>query len=231
MSAFHKIIANVKSALERAPRVPPPHAPAAGAIVPVTHDARRTELISQFARELEAVGGTFLGVFSPDESKSRIVALAREIGARNAAVGAGVTLDTGAIVRALEQSGVAVIQSGANSDAERTAFRERLANCDLGIVEADAAIASTGTLAVVGAPDRPNSLTLLPPANLILVHADRMRPDLAAAIAGIGAATFVTNRVALITGPSRTADIEKMIVLGVHGPKKLYALAVWPNEA
>ena len=105
-----------------------------------------------------------------------------------------------------------------------------MAGCDLGIVEADAAIASTGTLAVVGSAASPNSLTLLPPANLIMVSADRMRPDLAAAVAAIGAETFTSKRVALITGPSRTADIEKMIVVGVHGPKQLYALAIWPNE-
>jgi L-lactate dehydrogenase complex protein LldG len=84
---------------------------------------------------------------------------------------------------------------------------------------------------VIGAPNRPNSLTLVPPNNLIIVNADRMQPDLAAAIAGIGAETFTAKRVAMITGPSRTADIEKMIVLGVHGPKKLYVLAIWPREA
>ena len=175
--------------------------------------------------------GAFLGVFSPDEIRTRVVALAREIGAHTAAIGAGVTLDADPIARALEQAGVAVLRPGASGDAERAAFRDRLANCDLGIIEADAAIAATGTLAVVGAPNRPSSLTLLPPSNLIIIHADRMRPDLAAAVAGIGAETFTTKRVALITGPSRTADIEKMIVLGVHGPKKLYALAIWPNEA
>jgi L-lactate dehydrogenase complex protein LldG len=237
MSAFHKMIATVKSALERAPRAVPAHAAALSPVVPVAFDARRTELLAQFARELEAVGGSFLGAFAPDEIRTRTVALAREIGARTAAIGAGVTLDADPIARALEQAGVAVIRppgvrGGAGpDDAARAAYRERLAGCDLGIVEADAAIAATGTLAVVGAPDRPNSLTLLPPSNLIIIHADRMRPDLAAAVAGIGAETFIAKRVALITGPSRTADIEKMIVLGVHGPKKLYAIAIWPNEA
>jgi L-lactate dehydrogenase complex protein LldG len=200
-------------------------------IVPVTHNARRAELISQFARELEAVGGAFLGVFSPDEVRARTVALAREIGAHTAALGAGVTLDTAAVARALEQAGIAVIRPGTSGDADRASYRERLAGCDLGIVEADAGIAATGTLAVIGTPASPNSLTLLPPSNLIIVNADRMRPDLGAAVAAIGAQTFTSKRVALITGPSRTADIEKMIVLGVHGPKKLYALAIWPNEA
>jgi L-lactate dehydrogenase complex protein LldG len=230
MGAFHKMIATVKSALERAPRAAPAHATSPGVIVPVAHNARRTELISQFARELEAVGGTFLGVFAPDEIRSRAVALAREIGAHTAAIGAGITLDTATIARALEQAGVAVIRPGASGDTERASFRDRLVACDLGIVEADAAIAATGTLAVIGTAESPNSLTLLPPANLIIVNADRMRPDLAATVTAIGAETFTSRRVALITGPSRTADIEKMIVLGVHGPKKLYALVIWPNE-
>ena len=161
--------------------------------------------------------------------RARTVALAREIGARTAAIGAGLTLDTAAVSRALEQAGIAVISPGASGDAERASFRERVAGCDLGIVEADAGIAATGTLAVIGTPESPNSLTLLPPSNLIIINADRMRPDLAATVAAIGAESFTSRRVALITGPSRTADIEKMIVIGVHGPKKLYALAIWPN--
>jgi len=249
MSAFHKMIATVKSALEVAPRASSPHTPftadavSASAtpmhsprqLLPVAQLARRAELTAQFARELDAVGGVFLGAVTPDEVRMRVVSLARELGARTAAIGAGVTLDADSIARALEHAGVAVIWPGAQGtgpdDAGRAAFRGHLAGCDLGIAEADAGIASTGTLAVVGAPNRPNSLTLLPPNNLIIVNADRMRPDLAAAIAGIGAETFTTKRVALITGPSRTADIEKMIVLGVHGPKKLYVLAIWPHEA
>jgi L-lactate dehydrogenase complex protein LldG len=237
MSAFHKMIATVKSALERTPRAVPAHGAAPSPAVPVAPDARRTELLAQFARELEAVGGAFLGAFAPDEIRARAVALAREIRVRTAAIGAGVTLDADPIARALEHTGVAVIRptgarrAGVADDAARAAYREQVAGCDLGIIEADAAIAATGTLAVIGTPDRPNSLTLLPPSNLIIIHADRMQPDLAAAIANIGATTFNTKRVALITGPSRTADIEKMIVLGVHGPKKLYAIAIWPNEA
>jgi len=230
MSAFHKMIATVKSALERGPRVEPAHVATPEVIVPVAHNACRTELIAQFAREIEAVGGAFLGVYAPEEIHARTVGLAREIGARIAAIGTGITLDTGAVARALEQAGIGVIWPGGNGDAERASFRDRVAGCDLGIVEADAAIASTGTFAVIGRPDSPNSLTLLPPSNLIIVNADRMRSDLAATITAIGAESFTSKRVALITGPSRTADIEKMIVLGVHGPKKLYAMVIWSNE-
>ena len=90
------------------------------------------------------------------------------------------------------------------------------------MVEADYAIAATGTLAMLATPERPGSLTLLPPVNVILVNADRIVPDLAAVIAAIGPAAIATHRLALITGPSRTADIEKRIVIGVHGPREIH---------
>ena len=109
-------------------------------------------------------------------------------------------------------------------------LRERLARCDLAVVEADYAISATGTLVVVATPERPGSLTLLPPANILLVEAARILPDMAAVVSALGPDTIREHRVAFITGPSRTADIEKMIVLGVHGPKDLYAAAVWSGE-
>ncbi len=108
---------------------------------------------------------------------------------------------------------------------------ERFASCDIGIAEAHYAIASTGTFAVMTAEARPSSLTLLPPISVIIVNIDRVVPSLAAAIAAFGVDAISTNRVSFITGPSRTADIEKRIVMGVHGPKMLYGAIIWPaNE-
>ena len=65
-------------------------------------------------------------------------------------------------------------------------MRERVANADLGIAEADFAIASTGTLAVVSNGDRPSAITLLPPATLAIVQIDRVMANLAAVLAELG---------------------------------------------
>jgi L-lactate dehydrogenase complex protein LldG len=235
MSGLTRLIANVKTALAQRPQSarqfvstpnsgihadrPPP--------LPVAPALRHMELGAQLARELVKVDGHFMGTFTPDEAREQAVSLAKQIGATRIAIGASVVLDEGPMARALEHAGFAVTSyRNAAADAA-TVIADQMAQCDLGIVEADYGIAATGTFAVTGAPGRPLSLSLLPPVNLIFVYASRLVPDLATAVAALGPETVIKHRIALITGPSRTADIEKMIVVGVHGPKRLYAMIVW----
>jgi L-lactate dehydrogenase complex protein LldG len=230
MAELHKIVAALKDALEVG-QEPDAARAAAHAPVPVAPSAERAELAARFHRELEAVAGRFLGIVTPAELAARIVEAAQERRARTVAVGAGVVNDADAIASALASAGMTVVRPGAVGNAEmRAAMRDRLARCDLGIAEAHYAIASTGTLAIVSAERRPGAVTLLPPATLVLVQIDRLVPDVAAVLASLGSETIAAHRVTLITGPSRTADIEKMIVLGVHGPKSLDVALVWPRE-
>ncbi len=230
MAELHKIIASVKDALGTGARSNNSHDAAATAAVPVAQSAQRAELASSFARELEEVGGKFLGILTPAEVTNRIVSLATEIGARTVALGQGVALDMDAIGEALERADFRIVRTVPVADTERAAMRARVADADLGIAEADFAIASTGTLAVVSTANRPSSLTLLPPASLVIVQIDRVMANLAAVLAKMGPAGVAANRLTLITGPSRTADIEKRIVLGVHGPKSLHVIVVWPHD-
>jgi len=198
--------------------------------MPVAQSAQRAELASTFARELEEVGGKFLGVLTPAEVTNRIVNLAGELGAKTVALGQGIVSDMGAIGEALERADFRIVRTLPVADTERAAMRARVADAELGIAEADFAIASTGTLAVVSTAHRPGSLTLLPPASLVIVQIDRVMANLAAMLAALGPSGVAANRLTLITGPSRTADIEKRIVLGVHGPKSLHVIVVWPQN-
>ncbi|MGH7914206.1 MAG: LutC/YkgG family protein [Candidatus Binataceae bacterium] len=228
MGEFHKLIASVREALER--HGAPAHNGTADSIapVPIAEAARRVELASQFARELQALGGHFLGTLTVKEAVAQVLEVAAALNARTAAVGAGIVNDPAPIIAALERAGISVIRTAAiDDDTARGELRGKLARCDFAVVEADYAIAATGTLAMVATPESPGTLTLLPPVNVILVSAGRILPDLAAAIAAIGAATIASHRLALVTGPSRTADIEKRIVLGVHGPREIHVAAIW----
>jgi len=230
VAELHKIIASVKDALGNRDRSNNSHDAAGPAAVPVAQSAQRAELASSFARELEEVGGKFLGILTPAEVTNRIVTLAGEIGAKTVALGQGVALDMDAIGEALERADFRIVRTVPVADTERAAMRARVADAELGIAEADFAIASTGTLAVVSTANRPSSLTLLPPASLVIVQIDHVMANLAAVIAEMGPAGVAANRLTLITGPSRTADIEKRIVLGVHGPKSLHVIVVWPRD-
>jgi L-lactate utilization protein LutC len=229
VAELHKIIAGVKNALGTGARSNS-HDAVASAPVPVAQSAHRAELASTFARELEEVGGKFLGILTPAEVANRIVSLAGEIGAKTVALGQGVACDMDAVGEALERADFRIVRTVPVADTERAAMRSRVADAELGIAEADFAIASTGTLAVVSNANRPSSLTLLPPASLVIVQIDRLMASLAALLAALGPDGVAANRLTLITGPSRTADIEKRIVLGVHGPKSLHAIVVWPQD-
>ncbi len=169
-------------------------------------------------------------MLTPGEVNSRIVSLAGEIGAKTVALGQGLALDMDAAGEALERADFRIVRTLPVADSERAAMRARVADAELGIAEADFAIASTGTLAVVANANRPGSLTLLPTASLVIVQIDRVMPNLAAVLAAMGPEGVAANRLTLITGPSRTADIEKRIVLGVHGPKSLHVIVVWPHD-
>jgi L-lactate dehydrogenase complex protein LldG len=228
MAELHKIVATLKNALQSGARSDQKQAPGSAAVSPGAH---RAELASRFQRELESVAGRFLGILTPAEAAARAADVARERNARMVAIGDGLLTDADEIATAIHTAGVGVVRPAPVATEEaRAAMVDRIAHCEMAIAEADCAIASTGTLAVVSTERRPSALTLLPPASLLLVQIDRLVPDLAAALELLGAETIATRRVTLITGPSRTADIEKMIVLGVHGPKALDVILVWPRD-
>ncbi|MGD0075661.1 MAG: lactate utilization protein [Candidatus Binataceae bacterium] len=230
MSEFQKLLADVKTALEHGAAERPHPVEDAAAAVPMTHVARRAALGSKFVRELTAVAGQVIEVGSAGDAVKEIVELARRTGARSAV--SGEPLDTGLsrIDAELQRLGVEVICTGPVAKDDFAPMRARIARADLGIIEADYAIAATGTIAVIANATRPRSVSLLPPTSVFILHIDRIVSDLAALMRTIGPEKVSDNPLVLITGPSRTADIEKRIVLGVHGPKDLYVVLIWPKD-
>lgn len=229
MSEFQELLATLRGALEKP-------APAEQAVdhenrsLPVAPAARRAELGFKFIRELEAVGGHVIQVSSGSEAAERIVELAGELGAHSVALGKGAAADLDRAARDLARKGLLVITFGLISNEARPEFRARMAQCDIGVAEADYGIAASGSLAVISTETSPRSLTLLPQTSVIVLHIDRLLPDLAAVTRAIGAQTVAAHPLVFITGPSRTADIEKRIVLGVHGPRQLCVILIWPQE-
>jgi len=102
---------------------------------------------------------------------------------------------------------------------------DELFQADLGLTAAQHAIAETGTLVLVSDVERNRLASLLPPVHVALLRADAILPDLGAALAAVHDADAGPPRtITFITGPSRTADIELTLVVGVHGPQELHVI-------
>ncbi len=95
---------------------------------------------------------------------------------------------------------------------------------DVGITTAQAAIAETGTLVLDFAKERHRLASLVPPVHIAIVDAASIFQTLAEALAFINQNGDISPAVTFITGPSRTADIELTLAIGVHGPQELYVI-------
>ncbi len=98
-----------------------------------------------------------------------------------------------------------------------------LEKCDAGISECDFLIAQTGSVMLTARSGGGRGLSVLPPHHVVIARRDQLLPDLPSGYAAMkkkydGA---WPSLITLITGPSRTGDIERILVLGAHGPKKL----------
>ena len=92
------------------------------------------------------------------------------------------------------------------------------AAADLGVTSAVAAIATTGTLVQDSRAAGGRSGSLLPPVHLCILPASRIVGTSAAVLRVLGDGRALPSNLVLITGPSRSGDIEQIMTLGVHGP-------------
>ncbi len=101
---------------------------------------------------------------------------------------------------------------------------------DLNAVSAAfAAVAETGTLALVSGPENPTTLNFLPDNHFVVLFAADVAADAESVFARLKAvygAGALPRTVNFITGPSRSADIEQTLLLGAHGPRRLHIVVV-----
>ncbi len=95
-----------------------------------------------------------------------------------------------------------------------------MAQCELGVTEADFILPETGTLVLRSSEEMPRAVSLLPRVHLAIVTDAALRADLHQVFAEAKDSHYLV----FITGPSRTSDIELTPTLGMHGPK---FLLVW----
>lgn len=219
MSEREKILGRIREALKVEAPVPGAHGQGHFAAAPSTPRQwlpavgnSSEEQFALFAKNSADLKTNFQLLNSADEARSAMVALRDSESWKRAACHSGDL--TNAICPPLN---LPLLRTDKPYDALE------LEKCDVGISECDAIIAQTGSVLVTNRSAGGRALSVLPPHHVVLARREQMVADLPAAY------ELLKNKyggnypsmISFITGPSRTGDIERILVLGAHGPKKL----------
>jgi len=113
-------------------------------------------------------------------------------------------------------------------DGERGFDKDYLEGCDAGITLCDALVAQTGSILVSSATCGGRALSIVPHVHIVVASANQVVPTVGDALTATKERYQgrMPSMVGFITGPSRTGDIERILVLGAHGPKELFVVIV-----
>ncbi len=210
MDSRNRILNRIRRALQK----PAPRPAVPTDVGPVFPPISEAELLPRFERELIALKADYHRAANWEEARAWVKSVADSRGF------ARVALSPDPSVR----EAAALLPHAMALNAEDCGAK--LADTDLGITACDALVAMTGSVVLTAQSGFGRALSILPPAHMVVAHRSQLLPGLAEAI------RLLRNRhgkmwpsmSTFITGPSRTADIEKILVLGAHGPKRLFIL-------
>ena len=174
---------------------------------------RLRELVVEFSAGLSALGGS-CELVPPAQVADR----ARELLADSAVVQVDPQLLDQRVHQALSESGAVSCVEVASQ-----AWRESCAAADWGVTDASALVAETGSVLLCAATGRPRATSLLPYRHMVIAPLSRLVPRLEDAIISLHDAP---SQWLMVTGPSRTSDIENDLTIGVHGPGVLHVLII-----
>jgi L-lactate dehydrogenase complex protein LldG len=221
------IFARIREALkEPAPPHHEQHAPVAAGS-PVTAPFREwlpqvgptiEDRIALFAKLSEMLKTEFVVCTNIKAAAKHLTKLAQENGWKSVATHGGELSD--ALAGKLSET-VSLLKVDGGYD------KSALEACDAGLTECECLIAQTGSVCVTTRSSGGRALSVLPPHHVVIACKSQLLPDLTASyelLAQKYATSGYPSYMGFITGPSRTGDIERILVLGAHGPKRLTVL-------
>lgn len=200
----------------------------AGPIPPrgkIGYQGAEGDLAARFCSELAVAGGLAHVVLDREGAIVRARELIQEKSARRILLGRGAFLDSLDLPDRLRSQGLEIKVVDQLSDST---CRDSFFAAELSISGVDYLIAETGTVVLLTRPEEPRSLSLLPPIHIAIAERGQLLPDLFDLFElplwpeWGGPPSCLT----LITGPSKTGDIELRLVTGVHGPGELHVILV-----
>lgn len=117
------------------------------------------------------------------------------------------------------------------SPAERQSIRRRITDAYIGVTSADYCVAETGTLVIKNRLNQPRAVSLVPSIHVAVIELKQLVSDLKELYGLLqhdmdGNREGLTNCMTFISGPSKTGDIELVMVHGAHGPRALYLYVI-----
>jgi L-lactate dehydrogenase complex protein LldG len=185
---------------------------------PASDDGR--PLPQRFSEELRAVGGV-VELVSPDDLTGAVAAAAAEADARTAVIGPDLGSFAGPVADGLNRSHIEVLDPDGAEE-----WREACARADLGVTGALVGVASSGSILTAAGTESSRLASLLPPGHLVVLPVERLIAGFEELFASLPGHLEGASSAVLLTGPSRTADIEMVLVRGVHGPRDVHVLLV-----
>ncbi|PRR72452.1 Lactate utilization protein C [Moorella humiferrea] len=173
------------------------------------------DLIAAFTRQAGVMGAQILPVEGRRELGKALAEALKPCGRRAALFASPLVRETN-LEEALTAAGFTVEKDGPDFARE----------ADVGIVEFDYGIAETGTLAMDATALKARLAAMLPLTCVALLRTKRIRANLTEVIEAYLERGSWPGYFTLVTGPSRTADIERSLTIGVHGPERLLIVLV-----
>lgn len=180
-------------------------------------------MIGKFRQGAEAAGAEVVECRSPDAALAAIARLLKEEGVGSN--GQTAVWPDGPLRSCFHPELLAQMLPGLVLDVTRGSAAEARA----GITEFDFGAASTGTLLQDASAAAQRLASTLPPVHIALLRAGAIVADINAALRRFDPAR--APFLALVTGPSRTADIERVLTIGVHGPRRLVIVLYEPESS
>jgi L-lactate dehydrogenase complex protein LldG len=216
MTCRDNILQRIRAESSKGPVLAPPPVPE---VWPISRGVDPGALVARFSAELNALQGEFLRVASMEEAQERLCRMATESSWQQ----------IGAVDRPLVQDVAQKLAPESLAWARPEWPSREMAQLPVSLIEADCLLADTGTCIVTCSTACERLLCYLPPTCVVVARTGRLFEHLPAAWPTIRpqcADPQSRGELVLITGPSRTSDIEKVLILGVHGPKRLVVLLV-----
>lgn len=185
------------------------------------------ERIERFTENFQSAGGHVTRLGTMEEAKQFIVSKAKEMSATYIIRQNQTELDVLDLESALGDAKITVWNREPECESEEN-WKARAAEADFGIVLVDHAAAYTGSMTVLSSPDKGRSVSLLPTVLMAIIPVERLKTRLGETLVHfdrLGRENLPAG-IHFISGPSRSADIENDLTIGVHGPGVVYALIV-----